>query len=471
MNRATRIFLILTLVMVGIPTVSAVAAPITVNEDTCSSKGAIFSGSTDDGSNYCVWVPSMPFTGDLVIFAHGYVDPRTTDGAIPWDQLAIGGVSLPEMVMGQLHAAFAVTSYPHNGLAVTEGVEAIKELALEAKTLDGVIINHTYVVGASEGGLVTALAIEQNPDMIYAGGVSTCGPVGDFKAQVNYWGDFRVAYDYYFQRTALGPVIPFTPIFVGFVDPYDAITAWGAFDPAHPGLAGPLQQLVFSAIGTNPVVTQQLITTGKAPVDPADLTKTVPATVLGILDYNVRATDQARAELSGDPNFFLTPNKGNPYGNAGRWIGTSKDAALNQWVAAGNDKFTADPAALAAIRAYQTTGRIKAPLVDLHTTGDPIVPFWHEPMYLLKAWLSGNGLKFFTIPVNRYGHCNFTAQEAMFAYILMVFRATGTIPILPLSIEPGSKAVLTQQEFNNMMDQYGPTLQQEIYTNFVPIVK
>lgn len=463
MKRATRIFLILTLLLMGIPPLSAIAADPPTDAEICATNGGVY-GSTPDGSNFCAWAPSQPFTGDLVIFAHGYVDPRTPNGAIPWEQLAIGGVSLPQIIMGQLHAAFAVTSYSHNGLAVTEGVEAVKQLALSIKATPGMTIQHVYVVGASEGGLVTALAIEQNPGMLYSGGVSTCGPVGDFKAQVNYWGDFRVAYDYYFRQPEIA--LPLTPINIL----PETMAAWGALDPAHPELAGPLLQGVGAAVTADFTDAQKLIKTGKAPIDPANPATTVPATILGILDYNVRATDQARGELIHNPAVDLFTNAGNPYGNKGRWIGTASDIGLNLWVAQGNDRFTADPAALAEIQAhYQTSGRIKAPLVTLHTTGDPIVPYWHEPLYMLKVWLSGNGLRFFSIPIVRYGHCAFTAQEAMFAYVLMVFRATGTIPLLPQTIQPGSNQVLTQQEFNDMLQKYEPMNNQPPNVYYLPM--
>jgi poly(3-hydroxybutyrate) depolymerase len=462
---AARAFLILTIMLMGIPVIGASAAAIPTDAAQCTGTGGVYS-STPDGSNFCAWAPSANFTGDLVVFAHGYVAPTVADGSIPWDQLAIGGVSLPAMVMGQLHAAFAVTSYPHNGLSVLEGVESIQELALTIRAMPGITIHHVYVVGASEGGLVTALAIEQNPNNMYSGGVSTCGPIGDFTRQIDYWGDFRVAYDYYFQRTSFGPSLPLTPISIAPA----TIGAWGAFDPLHPTLAGPLQGLVYASLGAHPNAALSLVNAGSAPYDLANPTQTIPATILGILDYNVRATNQGRSELSGYANAYLTPNVGNPYGNSGRWIGGFGNFALNAWVQAGNDKFVAAPAALSALKDYQTTGRLKAPLVTLHTTGDPIVPFWHEFFYLLKAWKTGNGSKLITIPVQRYGHCAFTPQEAMFAYLVMVFKATGSIPALPTAIAPSSNDVLTAQQFDDMMKQYSPTMQQSPNTTYLPLI-
>ena len=57
--------------------------------------------------------------------------------------------------------------------------------------------------------------------------------------------------------------------------------------------------------------------------------------------------------------------------------------------------------------------------MTLHTTGDELIPFWHELLYLPKVDLSGRG-RFFPIPAVRYGHCNFTANEVLTAFGLAV---------------------------------------------------
>ena len=89
------------------------------------------------------------------------------------------------------------------------------------------------------------------------------------------------------------------------------------------------------------------------------------------------------------------------------------------------DRYHADPRALAAIEAdYQTSGRLDAPLVTLHTTADPIVPYWHEPLYSVKA-LASSGLLHANLPVFRYGHCSFKAEEALVALGLLVLEGRG----------------------------------------------
>lgn len=65
---------------------------------------------------------------------------------------------------------------------------------------------HTYIVGASEGGLITTLLVERSPQL-FAGGVAACGPIGDFRAQTDYFGDFRVLFDYFFPGVIPGNAI------------------------------------------------------------------------------------------------------------------------------------------------------------------------------------------------------------------------------------------------------------------------
>jgi hypothetical protein len=107
---------------------------------------------------------------------------------------------------------------------------------------------------------------------------------------------------------------------------------------------------------------------------------------------------------------------GNPYDNRARWYsGSSNDLRLNLRVR----RFSAAPAALAALKAYETTGNLSIPLVTLHTTRDEIAPIWHEVRYVLKHTRTARGV-FLPIPVKRYGHCAFTAAEALAAFGILL---------------------------------------------------
>ena len=57
--------------------------------------------------------------------------------------------------------------------------------------------------------------------------------------------------------------------------------------------------------------------------------------------------------------------------------------------------------------------------MTLHTTGDEVIPLWHELLHLPKVDLTGRG-RFLPIPTVRYGHRNFTANEVLTAFALTV---------------------------------------------------
>ena len=92
--------------------------------------------------------------------------------------------------------AFATTSYSVNGLAIKQGLPDLVDLVNIFRTQHPTL-KRVVLVGVSEGGLITTLATEQYPT-VFNGGVAACGPIGDFRGQINYVGDFRVVFDYFF---------------------------------------------------------------------------------------------------------------------------------------------------------------------------------------------------------------------------------------------------------------------------------
>ncbi len=139
------------------------------------------------------------------------------------------------------------------------------------------------------------------------------------------------------------------------------------------------------------------------------------AAIIGILNYNVLATNDAIAKLGG-----------RPFGNRLQvYRGLPQDAV---------ERYQADWGARQMIRmSCQTTGTVRAtpdgpanrhlamPYVSLHTTGDDIVPYWHQPDYRIKAWLNGRPHSAFAIP--RYGHCNFEQGDLELGLGLLIVEA------------------------------------------------
>jgi pimeloyl-ACP methyl ester carboxylesterase len=336
---------------------------------------------TQDASIYQLCMPAPgSWNGGLVVYAHGYVSPF--EGLhIPGeaDHILESGEQYDiSLLVTSLNFAFAVTSYPYNGLVNPDDATADLEGLIDffAATVGPPAL--VLLGGVSEGGLIAVRSIEERPDL-FDGALATCGPYGDFFMQVNHLGDVRVLFDYFFPH-----VLPGSPLRI----PEVLISEWEeTYKPA-----------VIAALLADPVATAEfLAVTGLPVMDPTD-PAVVAATVLDVLWYNVFATNDAIVKLGGQP-----------YDNADRiYSGSSDDALLNQKV----KRYAAKKKAVQEIEAYyQTSGLLVRPLVIMHTDGDHVVPFAHFGLYVAKAQGPFVGLPV----VGRYGHCTFTGPELISA--------------------------------------------------------
>jgi len=369
----------LVITSVVIPYAAAAACTSSCRPDGKQSSGAIY--------RICMPEPAC-YNGNLVIYAHGYVD-AFQPVRIPEDQLTLpDGTSVPGLI-NSLGYGFATTSYSRNGLAVVEGVRDVRDL-VDVYSRDVGDPQRVYVVGPSEGGLVTAKAVETYPN-IFNGGLAACGPIGNFRAQINYIGDFRVLFNYFFPG-----VIPGTAIEV----PQNVIGNWDAVYVPQ----------IKAALMANPAAAVELIRTSKVPLGLNLLN--IEDAVLSVAWYTVFATNDATQQLGGQP-----------FDNIGKWYtGSSNDFRLNLLV----ERHAAAPQALTTMQnLYETKGLLHIPLVTLHTTGDQIIPFWHEPLYRAKVERTASASKHINIPILRYGHCNFKAPEVLFGFALLILQTTG----------------------------------------------
>jgi hypothetical protein len=346
-----------------------------------------YDGVQSSGALWQICVP-LTWNGDLVVWAHGYVSP-TEPLALPDD--AVEGTPVWQIVTG-LNYVYAATSYQENGLVAVAAVDDLTELKGIAAALVGEP-HFTYLAGGSEGALATTLAIESS--RTFSGGMPTCGPIGSFRKQINHFGDFRVVFDYFFPGIMPGTAISIPPSEMD-QDKWDNV-----YDPA-----------IRAALAANPHAAEQLIRVTGAAVDPADPTS-VGETAVRILWYSMFATNDARIKLGG-----------NPFGNRWRWYhGSDNDWRLNsRWW--GVARYSAHPAARAAMNAYETSGRLKTPAVTIHTIGDPVVPYWHEPLYNLKTLFAGRRLRLTSIPSSAYGHCEFALSEVLAGFSILVLRVS-----------------------------------------------
>ncbi|MBD0257977.1 MAG: hypothetical protein ICV83_19865, partial [Cytophagales bacterium] len=350
-----------------------------------------------------------PWNGSLILYAHGYVS------AFEPLRLPIEANQYATLYTS-LGFAFATSSLRENGLAIQTGIDDMLNLRKRFVKQHGEP-QYTYLTGGSQGGIITTLAVERYSKLL-SGGLSLCGPCGDFQRQVNYYGDFRVLFDYYFPNVLPGDAVNI---------PDELIQNW---DPKY-------VLAVVQALNANPVATSKLLSVAQAPYVPT-FPATIAQTVLGVLWYDVFTTRDAVRKLGGQP----FDNTKKVYSGTGS---PAEDALLNAQV----QRFAADPKAAKNIaKYYQTSGNLAIPLVTGHTTGDPIQLYWHLDLYLQKVLNQDRGRLFTDYRVNRYGHCTFTQAEIAVAFNILVQKVTGQpLPLvgqLVAQADPGTGLIVTR---------------------------
>ena len=360
-------------------------------------------GVQGSGSIYRICMPApADYNGMLVVWAHGFQDAGSPV-QIPEDQLCVGTFCLPE-VFNSLGFGFATNSYSKTGLAILQGKDDLLDLVHLYAAQKGTP-RKVYLTGASEGGSITALSIEQHSE-VYSAGVAACGPIGSFPLQIDYFGDARATFEYFFPGVIPGP--PFNP------DPGLA-AVWTDY------YATVVQPIVLAPENRDRL--DQWVRVAHLPFDQDNYLDTVQVSVHDVLRYGVVDITEAATTLGGFP-----------FDNSTRvYQGSSNDLLLNLFV----PRATASAAAVTAMNtSYRTSGVLRRPLITLHTLRDQQVPFFHEPLYALKTLASGALIsRHLPIAIDRFGHCNFTPEEVLQTFTIMLLYDGGLLSV-PAGLSP-----------------------------------
>lgn len=340
-------------------------------------------GHTGPGSLYEIDVP-QDWNGTLVLYAHGIVPadaPVMLPSADPVNAALRDGL----LALG---FAVAASSYSSNGWALDDAVRRTHQLRglFTAKVGRA---HHTLLVGGSMGALAAVKLSEQHPAQ-YDGVLALCGPLGGAQAEIQYAGDAWVTFDYYFPGVLPAPFGP--------ADPY----------------------AVLAALAADPAAAAQWISAAQLPgANPAELQDSAVFASQFIVRYA--------------PDFSARVNGKMPYDNMQTMYSVFGNAGLGALLNAGVDRYEADPAALNYYeRNYETSGDLGVPVVTLHNTRDPAIPFEHEALFAEKVAEAGRSDLLLQIPVDTWGHCNFTPTEVQYALgKLLQWVMTGQKPTLP----------------------------------------
>jgi dienelactone hydrolase len=344
-----------------------------------------------NGAAYRMEVPAA-WNGQLVIFAHGYRGSGTT----VW-------VDNPELRAHYLARGFAwaASGYATNGYDVGQGVRDSYALIAQFRKVTGKAARDVIMSGASMGGHVTAVAIEEYP-RAFAGAMPYCGVLGD-----------KELFDYFLDANVTAAALAGVPISFPLQPSATYPDEWRA----TVGRIGPALGVT---VGTPPVLTKA----GRTWSDVVERRSggERPGFESAFAYWNAV---RSLAPLSDLPFLFgLWPGlsggtsniaAGNVTGNQNTFYRatdtlwpTPVDWRLNRQVLRIRPTAAADPG-LAGIP--RIDGRPPVPVLTLHTLGDLFVPFSMMQRYAAEAALRGRGGNLVTRAIRGVGHCDFTQAE------------------------------------------------------------
>lgn len=413
---AVAVAAVLALVLPGAPAVAAPAvcdAPIAsttqpgylVADPDCDLNGTAFAPLTDaagdplsevftgvrDGAAYRVEVPRA-WNGELVLYAHGY---RGTGTVVYVDNPSLRAHYVARGF------AWAASSYQTNGYDVGQGVRDSHALIDVFRDATGERARKVYMTGASMGGHVTAVAIEEHPRS-FVGAMPICGVLGDTEL-----------YDYFLDANVTAAAL--AGVDIEFPAEPDAAyqDRWreqvGRILPALGVTAGAPPALTPAGRTWADVVERR--SGGDRPGFDAAFAYWNTARSLAPLNdlpflFGVYPGLQGGTGGIADGN--VTGNRTTLYRSTDRWWPTPAEWRLNARVLRVTPTAKADPGLDGIPR---VDGRPRVPVLSLHDLGDLFVPFSMEQVYAQRALRNGRSHLFVSRAIRGVGHCDFTAPE------------------------------------------------------------
>jgi hypothetical protein len=354
-----------------------------------------------EGAPYRIVVPAN-WNGTLLVYGHGYRDKADHPGEVDNRNADIApNAALANVLLAQGYA-LSGSAYKDNGWAVEEGVQDLKNVVTHFR--DTIAKPDRTILWAFSMGTVIGFKSMEQFGGIYDGALCACA-VGAGATQA--WdaaGDLALGYDVVFGMPS----------------------AWGTFGDVRddldfdtevlaklaPELSNPLNYPKFEFLR---LVTG---TPGRGIQPPAP-----PAFYPGWVVTDMFFTMESRAELerrAGGPivqnlnrNYNLTPAE-KAYLVA---LGLP-EAAIDNWLIAMNGQRIIDAPNYSrnyVERNADYSGKIKNPVLTMHTLIDPLVTVTQEAEYAETVANAGRSRLLFQTYTNGNGHCNFTGPQLLTA--------------------------------------------------------
>jgi len=381
--------------------------------------GATAYWGVQGGAGFRAEVPAN-WNGSLVIWAHGF---RGAGLELTVDNHPLRALLIP------LGFAWAASSYSRNDYDVASGVQSTNQLL---QRLNGLIGNpdKVYMTGASMGGHVTAVAIEQYPGA-FVGALPICGVLADYEL-FDYFLDFNASAQQLGTGSSVFPV-----------DPIPYITTTVPAIKANLSGAPNGWPTVLNAAGQNLKNLVELRSGGERPN----------------FDEAWFFWNTFPAFASGPGNFLFDLGTGD--GTLPRAPGVAvdnhdivyqfdTDPALSAAEQAFNDgivRVTASPQGRAGgmRQVPQVSGDIGIPVLTLHNLGDLFVPFHNETVYAQRVADHGKSDLLVQRAIRGVNHCNFTPAEFSTAFLDLVNWVENGVK--PAGDDVGNPAVVAGPNF------------------------
>jgi hypothetical protein len=334
------------------------------------------------GAGYRIEVPH-DWNGSLVMWAHGF----RGDGL----ELTVDNHPLREFLVAN-GFAWAASSFSKNDYDVAQGVKDTHALT---QRFNGVVgePDRVYLTGASMGGHVTAVAIEQYSDT-YDGAMPICGVLGDLEL-------FDFFLDYNVVAAALAGVeMTFPPDPVQWATesvPQITGTLAGAWPAGLTEDGENLKAMTeLRSGGVRPLFDAAFISWASFLLDFGSLDGMAPRSP-GVIVDNIDTVYQ----FDTDPDLSPAEQQLND-----TVLRVARDAA-------GGPK-----PGLANIPTVDGTPSV--PVLSLHDLGDLFVPFSMEQAYAARVAAEGRSDLVVQRAIRGVGHCDFTAEEFVTGFVDLV---------------------------------------------------
>ncbi|MCG8590829.1 MAG: alpha/beta hydrolase [Proteobacteria bacterium] len=385
------------------------------------------------GAGFRVEIPEN-WNGDLVMYAHGFrgaTDVDTAAGRACRAELTVSNPPLRPYLLANGYA-WAASSYRRNCYDVRAGVNDTNRLVRKFSRLYGKP-NRVFITGQSMGGHITGAAMEQSlasRGVDYAGAVPMCGVMGDI-ALFDYFLDYiQVA-----RQLTLGASA--FPAPADFLVSELPLIIEGLSGPLYDPGAGVQYPFVRSEAGDQLKAVLENISGGPRPVFEEGfnfwesffflftLNAGGDGTIANVVDRVLVDNTDAIYQFDQDP--ALTPAEAMLNADVTR---VARDPVANSKRGEGGLK----PVPV-------LEGKIRAPVVSLHTLGDLFVPFVMEQEYARDVAAAGNSDLLVSRATRDVNHCGSNLLEQSEAFQAMVdWVDTGVKPAGDDVLDPAAVA-------------------------------